>query len=200
MGSHRKKLGVGGGRVATRSSAPISRPLTGRGVFETRMDAAQWLMTNLEADEIGVQVFAKTEIDPLGGTRVPVAVEVTGESLKAIETKKATRLELQLAALDSQSQVQEILNGEIKLRFWQMGDVLSEGGVRFVGELGLLPGDYQLRVLVRSSRQGQVFLGTFPFSVGPGVEETLPPPAAESDRGSRSWVTVQAARHTAYFQ
>jgi len=177
-----------------------SRPLANRGVFESRMDSAQWLMTNLEADEIGVQVFAETETDPLGGTRVPVAVEVTGESLQAIETKKATRLTLQLVALDSQSRVQEILNGEIKIRFSQLTTVISQGGVRFVGELGLLPGDYRLRVLVRSSRKGQVFLGTFPLAVGPDVEETLPPPAAESERGSGSWVTVQAAGHSAYFQ
>ena len=171
-----------------------------RGVFERRMDAAQWLMTNLEADEIDVQVFAKTETDPLGGTRVPVVIEVTGESLMAIETKKPTRLELQLAALDSESQVREILNGEVKILFSSMASVLSQGGVRFVGELGLLPGDYQLRVLVRSSRKGEVFLGTFPLSVGQDVEEALPPPPAESDRGSSSWVTVQADRHTAYFQ
>lgn len=189
-----------GAEVRHRPGYYTSRPLTGRGVFETRMDAAQWLMTNLEADEIGVQVFAKTETDPLGGIRVPVAVEVAGESLTAIETKKPTRLELQLAVLDSESQVQEILNGEIQLRFSRMVDVLDQGGVRFVGELGLLPGDYQLRVLVRSSRRGQVFLGTFPLSVGPDVEETLPPPPAENERGSATWVTVRADRHTAYFQ
>ena len=177
-----------------------SRPLNERGVFESRMDAAQWLMTNLEADEIDVRVFAKTETDPLGGVRVPVAVELQGEGLMAIETKKPTRLELQLVALDTQSQVKEILNGEVKIRFDQAAHVISRGGVRFVGELGLLPGDYQLRVLVRSSRQGQVFLGTFPLAVGAGVETKLPPPLAESERGSSAWVTVQADRHTAYFQ
>lgn len=177
-----------------------SRPLADRGVFESRMDAAQWLMTNLESDEIDVMVFARTESDPLGGVRVPVAVEIQGASLMAIETKKPTRLELQLAVLDAQSQVREILNGEVKIHFDRMAGVISQGGVRFVGELGLQRGDYQIRVLVRSSRKGQVFLGTFPLAVGSDAEEVLPPPAPESQRGAGSWVTVRADRHTAYFQ
>lgn len=189
-----------GADVRHRPGYYTSRPLSERGVFEARMDAAQWLMTNLEADEIDVRVFAQNESDPLGGIRVPVAVEITGESLGAMETKKPTSLELQLAALDTDSQVKEILSGEIEIRFSDMAAVISQGGVRFVGELGLSPGEYQLRVLVRSSRQGQVFLGTFPLAVGSDAEEVLPPLPPESQRGSMGWLTVQADRHTAYFQ
>ena len=177
-----------------------SSPLTQRGVFESRMDAAQWLMTNLESDEIDVQVYAKTETDALGGVRVPVAVEILGESLMAIKTKKPTRIELQLVALDSESQVKEILDGEIKIRFSEIADVISQGGLRFVGELGLLPGDYRLRVLVRSSRAGQVFLGTFPLAVGSDAEPVLPPLAEESQRRASDWLTIEVDRHTAYFQ
>ena len=189
-----------GADVRHRPGYYTSRPLSERGVFEARMDAAQWLMTNLEADEIDVRVFAQNESNPLGGIRVPVAVEITGESLGAMETKKPTSLELQLAALDTDSQIKEILSGEIKIRFSDMAAVISQGGVRFVGELGLSPGEYQLRVLVRSSRRGQVFLGTFPLAVGSDAEEVLPPLPPESQRGSMGWLTVQADRHTAYFQ
>lgn len=189
-----------GTEVRHRPGYYTSRPLNERGVFEARMDAAQWLMTNLEADEIDVRVFAQTETDPLGGVRVPVAVELSGESLMAIETKKPTRLELQLAALDADAQVREILNGEIKIRFSDVKSIISEGGVRFVGELGLLPGEYRLRVLVRSSRKGQVFLGTFPFAVGPDAKEVLPPLPPESERASSQWLTVPTESHTAYFQ
>ncbi len=189
-----------GADIRHRPGYYTSRPLNERDVFESRMDAAQWLMTNLEADELDVMIFAETRTDPLGGVRVPVAVEVQGESLMAIETKKATRLELQLVVLDEASQVREILNGEVKIRFESVGDVLSQGGVRFVGELGLLPGDYQIRALVRSSRKGQVFLGTFPLTVGADRESGLPPPATEGERSATDWVTVEADRYTAYFQ
>ena len=189
-----------GTEVRHRPGYYTSRPRTERGVFESRMDAAQWLMTNLEADEIEVMVFAETETDPLGGIRVPVAIEITGESLMAIETKKPTRLELQLAVLDSEGQVRDILNGEVKIRFDAVASVISQGGLRFVGDLGLLPDDYQLRVLVRSTRKGQVFLGTFPLTVGSGVEAKLPPLPTEEQRGSHAWLTVLAERRTAYFQ
>ncbi len=81
-----------------------------------------------------------------------------------------------------------------------MADVISQRGVRFVGELGLSPGDYRLRVLVRSSRKGQVFLGTFPFTVEADGESSLPPPPEASDRGVSGWITVEAEHHTAYFQ
>ena len=117
-----------------------------------------------------------------------------------METKKPTRLELQLAVLDTDSQVKEILTGEIQIRFSEIATVIGQGGLRFVGELGLSPGDYQLRVLVRSSRKGQVFLGTFPLAVGSDAEEVLPPLPPESQRGSMGWLTIQADRRTAYFQ
>ena len=114
-----------GADVRHRPGYYTSRPLSDRGVFEARMDAAQWLMTNLEADEIDVRVFAQNESDSLGGIRIPVAVEITGESLGAMETKKPTRLELQLAALDADGQVKEILSGEIKIRFSDMATVIE---------------------------------------------------------------------------
>jgi len=147
-----------------------------------------------------VRVYAETVTDAMGGTRVPIAVEVGGDSLMSIETRRVTRLELQLAVLDSESQVQEILNGETKVQFARMSDTLANGGVRFVGELGLVPGDYQLRVLVRSNRKGEVFLGTFPLVVGGGVETLLPPLPPESERRTGGWLTVPAERRTAYFQ
>lgn len=189
-----------GAEVRHRPGYYTSRPISERGVFESRMDAAQWLMTNLEADDIAVMVFAETETDPLGGVRVPIAVEITGESLLAIETKKPTRLELQLVALDASSEVRDTLNGEIKIRFDAVASVISQGGLRFVGELGLLPGDYRLRVLVRSTRNGEVFLGTFPLAVGANGEASLPPLPQAEQRGDHAWLTVPAERRTAYFQ
>ena len=129
-----------------------------------------------------------------------MVVEVSGDSLRTLETKKPTRLELQVVVLDQESQVREILNGEIKLRFSDMRAVLSGGGVRFVGNLDLAPGEYQLRVLVRSSRRGEVFLDTFPLSVGAVVEVTLPPPPPPAERQNGSWLTVETESRTAYFQ
>jgi VWFA-related protein len=177
-----------------------ARPPSKGDVFQRRMDGVGWLMTNLEASDLAVDVYAKTETDLAGDTRVPVAVEVPAKTLRSIKTGKPTRLELQLAVIDESSDVREILNGEVKIKFSDLGDVLSGGGVRFVGDLGLTPGDYRMRVLVRSSRQGEVYLGTFPLAVGPGAENTLPLPPPELERQGGGWLTVEAEKRTAYFQ
>ena len=177
-----------------------ARPPSKGDVFQRRMDGAGWLMTNLEAADMGVDVYATTEIDSAGGTRAMVVVEVPGASLRSIETERPTRLELQLAVLDQESQVRGILNGEIKLRFSELGAALSRGGVRFVGNLGLAVGEYQLRVLLRSSRKGEVYLGTFPLSVGRDAEVTLPLPPPLAERQIESWLTVETEGRTAYFQ
>ena len=177
-----------------------ARPPAKGDVFERRMDGVGWLMTNLEAEDLAVDVYAAHVPDAAGGSRVPVAVEVPGETLRSIKTGKPTRLELQLAVLDERSDVREILNGEIKIRFSDLGEVLNQGGVRFIGDLGLVPGDYQLRVLVRSSRKGEVYLGTFPLAVGTDGENALPAPPAEVNRQTGSWLTVETESRTAYFQ
>ena len=129
-----------------------------------------------------------------------MAVEVKGSSLLATETKKPSRVELQMAVFDSDSQVREVLNGELKIDFGDHRDLLSRGGVRFVGELGLPPGEYQLRVLVRSRKKGEVFLSTLPLSLGVSSEGLLKPLPPADERPPDSWLTVEAQRRSAYFQ
>jgi VWFA-related protein len=171
-----------------------------REVFEQRIDAAEWLLTNLEASELEVAVYAETITDPLGGTRVPVAVELAGSSLMAIRTSKPSQLELQLVALDPEMKVWDVLTAETRLDYSSKEVAVHQGGVRFLGELGIPPGEYQIRVLVRSRRRGEVFLGTYPLAVGGFDEVGLPPPPATEERLASQWVTVQAQRRSAYFR
>lgn len=189
-----------GVRIEHRPGYYTARPASKGDVFQRRMDGVGWLMTNLEAADLTVDVYASAVTDAQGRTRVPVAVEIPGETLAAIETGRPTRLELQLAALDGRSDVRESLNAEIKIDFGKTGGILSRGGIRFVGELGLPPGEYRLRVLVRSSREGEVFLETYPLAVGPDAQNSLAPPPPSSERQSGSWLTVETESRTAYFQ
>jgi VWFA-related protein len=189
-----------GVKIIHRPGYYTARSLADREAYEQRADAAEWLLTNLESNELDVEVFAESVTDPMGGTRVPVAVELGGKTLMDIRTKHRSKLELQLVVLDADSQIREILNGEEKVDFDKSGGVLNAGGVRFVGELGLPPGDYQLRVLVRSSRRPEVFLATYPLAVGPNAENTLPPPPPEVERTAENWITIETERRSAYFQ
>lgn len=177
-----------------------ARPLAAREVYEQRVDSSAWLLTNLESRELAVEVFAHTVTDAMGGTRVPVAVEVQGQSLLAVRDRRPTRLELRLAALDTESGVREVLTAQAKLDVDRVAGVLSRGGLRFVGDLGLPPGEYRLRVLVRDRRRGEVFLATYPLRVGRGAGSQLPPPPSPDERREDRWITVEAERRTAYFQ
>ncbi|MGB6334538.1 MAG: VWA domain-containing protein [Thermoanaerobaculia bacterium] len=189
-----------GVQIIHRPGYYTARSLSDREAYEQRADAAEWLLTNLESAEIDVQVYAESVTDPAGGTRVPVAVEVDGNSLMEIRTKHRSKLELQLVVLDPDAQIREILNGEEKIDFGDSVSTLRGGGVRFVGELGLPPGEYQLRVLVRSSRRDEVFLATYPLSVGPEAKNTLPPPPPAAERKAENWITVETERRSGYFR
>jgi len=177
-----------------------ARSLSNREPYEQRADAAEWLLTNLESTELDVDVYAQTVTDPTGGTRVPVAIEVDGNSLMEIRTKKPSTLELQLVVLDPDSRIREILNGEGKIDFKKVVSTLSRGGVRFVGELGLPPGEYQLRVLVQLNRMDSVFLATYPLAVGVAAENTLPPLPPPAERSASSWITIETEQRSAYFR
>ncbi|MDX1501306.1 MAG: VWA domain-containing protein [Thermoanaerobaculia bacterium] len=189
---------VKGAKVTHRPGYYLNRPPARREIFERRVDGAEWLLTNLEAAELDVAAYAAVEVDPEGGgVRVPVAVDVGGRSLRG--GRKSTRVELQLAALDGGGTVRALLSGEtvVQRSGGLGGEVLGEG-VRFVGELAVPPGSYTLRVLVRSHREGEVHLATYPLEVSadPAAPPSLPPPP---DRGE-GWITVEAAQRSAYFR
>jgi len=189
-----------GVKIVHRPGYYTARSLSNREPYEQRANAAEWLLTNLESNELDVQVYSQSVTDAAGGTRVLVAIEVDGHSLLAIRTIKPSTLELQLVVLDPNSRIREILNGEEKIDFKKVASTLSRGGVRFVGELALPPGDYQLRVLVQSSRRDEVFLATYPLSVGPEAENTLPPPPPDAERTPENWITIETERRSAYFR
>ena len=69
-----------------------------------------------------------------------------------------------------------------------------------MSELDLPPGDYEFRVLVRSSRKGEVFLAGFPITAAVGSETRLAPLPDESERLARNWLSIPADNRPVYFQ
>ena len=126
-------------KIVHRPGYYTARSLADREAYQQRADAAEWLLTNLESSELDVRVYAESLTDPMGGTRVPLAVELNGHSLMEIRTKLRSKLELQLVVLDPDARIREILNGEEKIDFDKSVGTLRVGGIRFVGELGLPP-------------------------------------------------------------
>lgn len=81
-------------RVIHRLGYYSPRPHVERESYEQRVDIAQWLLTNLEAEELAARVAAQTLAGPEGGALTTVTVEVTAETLRAARKKRKGDFEL----------------------------------------------------------------------------------------------------------
>lgn len=189
-----------GAKLYYRPGYYTPRPAHKREPYEQRIDGAGWLLTNLEASELDVKVHGQMDGAEDGRLQIPLAIEVDGESLLAIRTKKKSWLEMQAAVIDESGEVREMLLGRTKVDFRAQKSVLDTGGVRFVSELELPPGEYELRVLVRSSREGQVFLAGFPLTAKLGHETQLAPLPPADTRLAENWLSISANNRPVYFQ
>lgn len=189
-----------GAKVYHRPGYYTRRPAHKREPYEQRIDGAGWLLTNLEARELDVKVYGQSRSGEDGRVRVPLAIEVDGQSLLAIRTKKKSWIEMQAAVIDRSGQVRDMLLARTKVDFAALASLFEQGGLRFVSELDLPPGKYDLRVLVRSSRKGEVFLAGYPLTAQVGVDSQLEPLPDLDSRMAASWLSVAADNRPVYFQ
>jgi len=176
------------------------RPHAEKDTYEQRVDVAQWLLTNEDAAELGVEVFAETLADPQGGAATSVAVEIDARSLYAVRDSRRGEFELWLAVFDSEGRIRDLQTATATLDFARLEEHTRFQGLRFVGDLAVAPGDHQLRVLARHSKGGQVFLSSFPLSASLGPSLPSGPIPAADQRPDDEWLTVPVAPRSAYFQ
>lgn len=126
--------------------------------------------------------------------RVPVVVEIDGTDLLASQSDRLLRIEISLYALTGAGSVQGSRMETVEIDLEQLGTAVGESGVRYVGEVSLLPDTYSLRILVRNRATGELGLRTLPVSVPPFRKSSgilLPP--AFADPGPDLWITARAA-------
>ena len=189
-----------GAKVYHRPGYYTRRPAHKREPYEQRIDGVGWLLTNLEARELDVKVYGQSRSGENGRVRVPLAIEVDGQSLLAIRTKKKSWIEMQAAVIDRSGQVRDMLLARARVDFAALASLFEQGGLRFVSELDLPPGKYDLRVLVRSSRKGEVFLAGYPLTAQVGVDSQLEPLPDPDNRMAANWLSVAADNRPVYFQ
>lgn len=142
-------------------------PTRDRLLSEWRVDAAEMVLTAEEVEELQVATLAEPLAIEEGRWRVPVVVDLPWEDLSP-ERKRSSHksaLEIQAFAVDGNWQVQGFFASGFQLDLGELEEHLGNGGVRFFGELSLPPGDYQLRILVRNLRSGEVSVSTTRLSV-----------------------------------
>ncbi|HVF60586.1 MAG TPA: VWA domain-containing protein [Thermoanaerobaculia bacterium] len=172
------------GKVVHRAGYYAPRPL-GQAASR-RMAKAIELLLGPERSDLQTTALATPFRAPEGGAYVPVVIEVDATSLAA-EGRGATHtLEFYGYALDPQREVADYFSQVVRYETARHGESVRAGGVRFVGDLYLAPGKYDLRLLVRSADSGRATVRSLPLEVpdfGKVASRLLQPFFVQPERG-----------------
>lgn len=175
------------GYFAPRPEAPLSRE-------EQRLAVASDLLSTPNRGEIRVAALAVPFRRPEGGSAVPVLLEIDGASLLGGRTAGQASTEIYLYALTEQNEVEDFLYQTLTLDLAKVADRLRQGGVKFYGELSLVPGHYDLRVLVRDPASGRSGLISSPVEIPePVAGELVVLPPLVPDSVPERWLMVRQA-------
>ncbi len=183
---------VGGARVIHRLGYYPPEPYAEQSSVEKLLAAANRLMSGEESDAVRAAVLA-APFRAAGEDKayVPVVVEVDGATLLAGPQPARLPVEIYVYALDGVGAVHDFVSQIVRLDLTQAGAAVRQGGVKFLGGLDLLPGDYSLRVLVRNGANGVAGVRVIPLHVpafAAGRPVLLPPLFPEvQDRWLHVW-------------
>jgi VWFA-related protein len=176
-----------GARVFHRAGYFVPRPYGELTEAEKRASSADLILSGRELDELGAEVFAGPT-DLVSG-RVPVLVEVDRTALLAGAAERPAGAEIHAYALDGEGRVVDLVSQRVVVA----PEKLEQNGLKFLGELELPPGSYDLRVLTRSLRSGLASLHRLPLEVpAPGRGPTLVSPLFIQGAKER-WLLVRQA-------
>ncbi|HVS00224.1 MAG TPA: tetratricopeptide repeat protein [Thermoanaerobaculia bacterium] len=125
--------------------------------------------------------------------RVPVLIEIDGSTLLDKHEGNPLRIEVAIYAAAAGGKVQGTLMDTVEIDLDPLGVQIDQGGVKYLGELELPPGEYSLRLLVRNPATDSVGLRALLLKVpafassGPVL---LPPLFAERQD---LWLLVKSA-------
>lgn len=178
-----------GSRVFHRAGYFVPRPYAELTEAERRASSAELVLSGQELDELGAGVFAgATE---LASGRVTLLVELDRIGLLAGEAERQAGAEIHAYALDGEGRVVDLVSQRVMVA----PEKLEQNGLKFLGELRLPPGRYDLRVLVRSLRTGLASLRRVSLEVSaPGRGPALVSPLFIQGADERWLLVRQAAR------
>lgn len=190
----RLRNGPRGARLATRSGFYSPRPYAERSATERGIEAAGMIVSGEEGGRLGAALLTLPLAAPKDGVaRVPVWLEVDGETLMRDQAGDRLAVEVYFYALDGRGRVRDHLAQTLTLDLTKLRDSLWQRGLKIYGELALPAGAYTVRALVRDGTSGASALRqaalTVPASgAGPQlVAAVVPEPA-------NKWLNVPAQR------
>lgn len=141
-----KVKGVRGARLDHRSGYYEPTKLV---PIEQTITAASVLLNDIPQEEIELQMVAAPFPIDAQRVQVPVVLEIGGRDLIAGMTSGTVNGEIFIYAFDTSDAVRSFNHQKIALDLDQVGDRLTEEGIRYYGTLLLPPGDYEIKSLVR---------------------------------------------------
>ncbi len=135
-----------------------------RSVGERRFRAAELIVSGEERSEIPLAVLATPFTGAEERGYVPVVIEVAGPAVAAEKSGDTAALELYAYAFDGEGRVQDFFAQQLQLDAERTATATA-GGLRFVGDLQLPPGEHVLRLLVRGGATGKTTLRVVPLTV-----------------------------------
>ncbi|HEX9670629.1 MAG TPA: VWA domain-containing protein, partial [Thermoanaerobaculia bacterium] len=153
-----------GARLSHRAGYYAPLAAERRSVGERRFRAAELIVSGEERTEIPLAVLATPFTGAEERGYVPVVIEVAGPAVAAEKSGETAALELYAYAFDGEGRVQDFFAQQLELDAERTA-AAAAGGLRFVGDLQLPPGEHVLRLLVRGGATGKTTLRVVPLTV-----------------------------------
>jgi Flp pilus assembly protein TadD len=157
-----------------------------------KMETAALLLSGQQGGPLPFAVLAFPVTREGDMVRVPVLVEVDGAALLDEQQGNPLDLEVALYALGANGNVQAAVMETVEVDLDRLEPEVRRSGIKFFGELQLLPGDYSLRALVRNPATDNIGLRVVPLTVTgleAEVRTVMAPMFAER---SGAWLPVRA--------
>jgi Flp pilus assembly protein TadD len=174
---------------AARPARPALRVLPTGGI---KVETAALMVSGQEGGPIPLAAVAYPLPGEAGKARVAVIVEIEGSALLAKQSDGLLHADIVLYALDAQGGLAGSSERTVEVDLAQLGGEVRDGGIKFMGEVALPPGEVSLRVMVRNTATGEMGLRLLPINVPAfGAGPVLSAPVLLAAR--EPWVVVAAS-------
>jgi VWFA-related protein len=167
-----------GARVVHRPGYYAPKPYTAQSPLEKLLQTANQLTSGEESGTVAASVLAAPFRVSGDKAYVPVVIEIDGPSFLGNTTGTTLPAEIYIYALDDTGAVHDFVTQTFGLDLAKAAPALRQSGLKFFGDVDLLPGKYSLRVLVRNGITGATSLRVVPLEVpafAKGDPALLPP-------------------------
>jgi VWFA-related protein len=119
------------------------------GTIARALSNAEVVLNDIAQDDIDVAALVSAFPATGGKGDVPVILEISGADLAEHAGNAAAHVDIFVYAFDDEGIARDAISQRVTLDMTKAGEKLRAGGIKFYGTLGLPPGKYAIKSLVR---------------------------------------------------